>query len=186
MVSKYGVHSVIIDLTCWDKKNFNAEFCRYILHTYRKTPTNACRAEIGRYPLVINIQKRAFKCLNHQKSSPIEYPLCQLVLRLTNCLLSDTLGPVSQQHCFATQVEKPILNWKKKTKNQSRFECYLALKKDYELAENLSTVRVRKQRHILTKYRRRDHKLRKGRFKKSWQSKDKRIRGHCSTGEAAL
>lgn len=36
-----------------------AESSRYILHVPRKTPTNACRAELGRYPLIINIQKRA-------------------------------------------------------------------------------------------------------------------------------
>ena len=47
------------NFTRWDKhptESLHAEFCRFILH--RNTPTNACRAELGRYPLIINIYKR--------------------------------------------------------------------------------------------------------------------------------
>ena len=37
----------------------HAEFCKSILRVQRKTPNNACRAELGQYPLIITIQKRA-------------------------------------------------------------------------------------------------------------------------------
>ncbi len=61
----------------------------------------------------------------------------------------------------------------------------MALERDYELAEYLSTVRDGKQRQILTRFRLSDHKLEieKGRLKKSWQPKENRVCGHCSTGE---
>ena len=37
----------------WDKhqiETLHAEFCKSILHIQRKTPNNACRVELGRYP----------------------------------------------------------------------------------------------------------------------------------------
>ncbi len=71
-----------------------------ILKLQRKTPNNACRAELGRFPLIINMHKRSLKFWMHLKSSPTESlhfkalqtqelnpeksPLSQLVLRLTN------------------------------------------------------------------------------------------------------
>lgn len=47
-------------------------------------------------------------------------------------------------------------------------QMFMALKRDHELAESLSAVRDRKQRHSLSKYRLSDHKLanQKGRQKK--------------------
>ena len=43
------------DFRKWDKKQIetlHAEFCKSILKVQRKTPNNACRAELGRYPIV--------------------------------------------------------------------------------------------------------------------------------------
>ena len=57
--------------------------------------------------------------------------------------------------CKETYVE----HWKEETKSQSRLECYLALKRDYESAEYLSTVRDRKQRKVQTNNKLSDHKL---------------------------
>ena len=191
-------------------ESLHAEFCRHILHVHRKTPTNACRAELGRYPLIINIQKRALKFFNHLKSSPPDTlhskaiqtqelspeksPLCQLVLRLTGPSQTHSdqahTSPASQtpirvnpiiRQCKETYLE----HWKEETKSQSRLECYLALNRDYQLAEYLSTVRDRKQRQILTRYRLSDHQLaiETGRYKKSWQPKENRTCGQCLTGE---
>src|SRR4029434_8481550 len=52
------------DFSNWDKhptEALHAEFCKSILRVQRKTPNNACRAELGQYPLIIDIQKRAVK-----------------------------------------------------------------------------------------------------------------------------
>ena len=87
----------------WDKhpiETLHVEFCRNILKIQRKTPNNACRAELGHYPLMINIQKRALKFWMHQRGSPQDTlqfkamkaqklsheksPLGQLVMKLTN------------------------------------------------------------------------------------------------------
>lgn len=46
----------------------DAEFCRDKLILHRRTPTNACRAELGRYQLINNIRSCEF--WSHFKSSP--------------------------------------------------------------------------------------------------------------------
>ena len=51
------------------KLRLHAEFCKNILRVQRRTPNNACRAELGRYPLIIKIQKRDVKFYNHLKGS---------------------------------------------------------------------------------------------------------------------
>src|SRR4029434_8635499 len=75
-----------------------AEFCKIILRVQRSSHNNACRAELGQYPLLLKIQKRALNFWNHIKTSdplffsykalccqelnPQRSPLCLLVLRL--------------------------------------------------------------------------------------------------------
>ena len=43
------------------------EFCKSILQVHRKTTNNACRAELGRFPSYIKIQKRSIKYWLHLK-----------------------------------------------------------------------------------------------------------------------
>lgn len=88
------------DFTQWDKhpiETLHAELCKILLHVQRKATNNACRAELGKYPLIIKIQKRAINFWTHLKlSDPLSYhyqalqcqdmssrnPLTQLVQRL--------------------------------------------------------------------------------------------------------
>ncbi len=61
--------------TRWDRhptEALHTEFCKIILKLQRKTPNNACRAELGRFPLIINMHKRSLKFWMHLKSSPTE------------------------------------------------------------------------------------------------------------------
>ena len=94
--------------TRWDKHPIEApqaEFCKIILNIQRKTPTNACRAELGLYPLIIDIKIRTltfwmhlksspqdtlqFEALQTQELNPQKSPFSQLVMRLTNQLTPD-------------------------------------------------------------------------------------------------
>ena len=46
------------DFNQWNKhpiEILHAEFCKIILHVQRKTTNNACRAELGQYPLIIKL-----------------------------------------------------------------------------------------------------------------------------------
>ena len=70
-VVKSGVHSVIRALPAGQTSNrtLHAEFCRFILYVHRNTPTNACTAELGIYPLIIYIHKRTLNFFYHLKSN---------------------------------------------------------------------------------------------------------------------
>ncbi len=65
------------DLTKWEKhpiETLHAELCKNILHVPRHTTNNACRAELGKYPLITKIQKRPIKFWKHLKlSDPQSY-----------------------------------------------------------------------------------------------------------------
>uniref|UniRef100_A0A3B1JC70 ribonuclease H n=1 Tax=Astyanax mexicanus TaxID=7994 RepID=A0A3B1JC70_ASTMX len=200
--------------TRWDKhptEVLHAEFCRMILKVQRKTPTNACRAELGRFPLIINIQKRAlnfwmhlktspsdtlqFRALQTQELNPEKSSLSQLVLRLINSLTdtnrqqpqpSTALPPKLNIRQITKHSQSDYLeHWQKEIQTQNKLECYRALKTEYKLEEYLLTVRDRKQRQILTKYRLSDHRLavETGRYKQSWLPREERLCAHCSTGE---
>ena len=52
----------------WDNnpaEQFQLEFSKNILQIHRNAPNNACRAELGLFPLHITIQKRAIKFWHH-------------------------------------------------------------------------------------------------------------------------
>ena len=138
----------------WDKhpiETLHVEFCRNILKIQRKTPNNACRAELGHYPLMINIQKRALKFWMHLNSSPQDTlqfkamkaqelsheksPLGQLVMKLTNPLTQLTQN-TEQFHTSTAyhqqikvnkvmkQTKKSYLEyWNDLTKTQNKLDC---------------------------------------------------------------
>ena len=60
------------EFTIWDKhqiETLHAEFYKNFICVQRKTPNNAFRAELGRYPLIIKIQKRDVQFYNYLKGS---------------------------------------------------------------------------------------------------------------------
>lgn len=98
--------------TCQDKhqtESLHAEFCIFILYIHRNTPTQAYRAKLRKYPLIINIEKRASKIFNHLKASSqdtLHYKALQTqelnpeechvsASAETSLSFSDTLRPVS-------------------------------------------------------------------------------------------
>ncbi len=200
--------------TRWDRhptEALHTEFCKIILKLQRKTPNNACRAELGRFPLIINMHKRSLKFWMHLKSSPTESlhfkalqtqelnpeksPLSQLVLRLTNRTNSTNTNQsqtstASHQNIKINQIIKQSKNtylehWDQETKTQSKLQFYRTLKSNYELEDYLQSVRDTKQRRILTKYRLSEHRLaiETGRHRKSWLPREQRVCVHCETGE---
>ena len=127
-----------------------------ILCVHRKTPNIACRTELGRYPLIIKIQKRDIKFYNHLKGSDsqtfhnkaITYremnleksPQCKLVPGL--CSQTDPTEPQDSNTMKPNQIMRELnynylTHWKEITKN---LECYLALNREYTVAEYLTTV----------------------------------------------
>ena len=117
----------------------------------RRTPNNACRAELGWYPLIIKIQKRAVKFYNHLKGSDFQTfhnkaitnremdleksPLNKQVLGLcsktqTHPTDSQDSSTIRPNQIMRKQEYNYMTHLKDLTKKQSKVECYLALNRE--------------------------------------------------------
>ncbi len=143
-----------------ERERESSEFCKSILRVQRNTPSNACRAELGQYPLIMHIEKRAikfwkhlkmsdpnsyhFKALKNHEVNPERSPLIQMILKLqtqtnttNNIQHQDTETSIHKIHpnqIIKAQQEKYLTYWKETTEKQSKLECYLALNRDYTTA----------------------------------------------------
>ncbi len=199
--------SITFDFVNWEKhpiETLHLDFCKRILKVQRKTPNNGCRAELGQYPLLLNIQKRAlkfwkhlktsdpstyhYKALKHQELNLTKSPLLQLVLRLTEISQpqdSHTLSTIRPTQIINTERNKYVTHWTNTIKNQHKLECYSTLNREYTMANYLSTVTDVKLRKTLMMYRLSEHSLavETGRRRQIWFSREERICSHCSLGE---
>ena len=179
------------------------EFCKSILRVHRRATNNACRAELGQFPSYIKIYKRVmkywihlknsdpdsyqYKALQSQEMSKEKSPFTQLVLTLRSCpnfVLPQNQSenkPIRVNQIIRHQKQTYITNWNTQTKTQSKMQCYLDLKREYRLADYLTTVTNTKYRNILTKYRLSEHSLaiETGRYKQSWLPKEERFCQLC-------
>ena len=156
MVVKYG--ALLWNKTLKNKhpiQNLHTEICKIILKVHRNIPNDGCRAELGKFPLIIRIQKRAIKFYQHLKASkPSSYhykalqcqeeskegsPLSQLVHRLS----SNSTGHQDRPHTIqpnqiiAKEKDNYINYWTSTTKTQSKLQCYLALNRQYSMGSEL-------------------------------------------------
>ena len=56
------------DIVKWDSsdtENVHLQFCKHILGVNRSTMNNMVRAELGRYPLLIDVQTRIIEFIKH-------------------------------------------------------------------------------------------------------------------------
>lgn len=199
---------LLTDWAKWDKNPIeilHVEFCKTILRVQRKSPNSACRAELGQYPLLINMQKRSIKFWSHlKKSDPACYhhkalacqeldlqrsPFCQLVMKLADISHSDITNPSQPQKIRPNQIitkekDKYITYWNQLTQSQHKLETYLALNRQYTVADYLSTVTDKNLRKTLTMYRLSDHDLaiEKGRHRQTWLPREERLCCLCDEG----
>ena len=170
-------------------ETLHTEICKNILRVHRNAPNNACRAELGQFPLLIRIQKRAIKFYKLLKASDpnrgeIERsPLSKLDLRLTS---SNSTRPQDRPTIWTNQIiakekENYINYWTSTTKTHSKHQCYLALNRQYRLAEYLTTVTDGKLRKTLSMYRISDHSraLETGRHRQTWLPREDRLCRLC-------
>ena len=114
-------------------------------------------------------------------------PLSQLVLALCSVPISalpqdqSENKPIRVNQIIKHQKQTYITNWNAQTKTQSKMQCYLALKREYRLADYLTRVTDTKHRTTLTKYRLSEHSLaiETGRYKKSCLPKEERFCQLC-------
>ena len=152
------------DWTKWNKhpiEILHAEIWKSILRVQRRTSSSACRAELGQYPLMLNIQKQALNFWNHvktsdplsfsykalhcQESNPQRSPLCLLALRLSEPSTTQIITPRPPQNIRPNQImikekEKYIDYWTELIESQNKMETYVALNRQYTVAAYLTTV----------------------------------------------
>ena len=114
-------------------KQFQLEFSKNILQIHRNTPNNACRAELGLFPLHIPIQKRAIKFWHHlnkadknslnykallsNRSSQDNVALDQMALRLieqSNIKINESQSQIPNQSSMKNILKTVDLNLKSK------------------------------------------------------------------------
>ncbi len=196
------------DLTKWEKhpiETLHAELCKNILHVHRHTTNNACRAELGKYPLITKIQKRAikfwkhlklsdpqsyhYKALQYQEMSKESKPFLQLIQSFSpdaSLTSTDALNHNIRTNQITAQIKQSyITHWQTQTQQQSKMQCYLSLKREYSMAEYLFTVSDKKLRSTLTRYRLSGHKLmiETGRHRQTWLPPEQRLCSHCDLNQ---
>ncbi|KAI4877023.1 hypothetical protein NFI96_006215, partial [Prochilodus magdalenae] len=168
------------DFTSWDRhptEALHTEFCRNILHVQRKVPNTACRAELGQYPLLLNIPRRALNFWKHIKSSDpqsLHYralasqelntessPLSQLVLKLSDLKPNDITNSKHPHHTLTQKIKTSQIithqkhnytnYWTQTTQHQHKLQVYSALNRDYTLAPYLPTIRDQTLRRVMTR-----------------------------------
>ncbi|KAG1932341.1 kinesin-like protein KIF13A [Pimephales promelas] len=186
----------------WDKtpaEIFHLEFCKNILGTHRNAPSLGCRAELGRFPLLSEIQKRAVKFWFHLSDAQTEsYHHCALRYRagltegdpMIHLVKKHQLNSFIQfRHSKVKEIgkitkEEYIHDWQIKVTQLNKLKYFNKIKSDYKLAPYLTDISNYGQRKILTKYRISDHSLcvETGRHKQSWRERELRVCLHCPDG----
>ena len=123
IVVRFGVRSPTKNSQNVDKHQIETpheEFCKNILPVQHKTASNVWRAELGRFPLMIKIQKRDVKFYNHLKGSDSQTfhnkaitdreknleksPLSKLVLGLCSQTQTDPTEPQDSNTIRTNQI----------------------------------------------------------------------------------
>ncbi len=134
----------------WDKNPveiFHLEFCKNILGIHRNAPNLGCRAELGRFPLLSEIQKRAAKFWFHLSDTPTDsYHHSAFTYRQTHPE-SDPMHYLVEKHqlnstirCKHSKVketetitqEEYIHDWQQKVTQVKKLTYFHSIKSDYK------------------------------------------------------
>lgn len=191
-----------LNYTSWDKRPtemFHLEFCKNILGLDRNAPSLGCRAELGRFPLLAEIQKRTAKFWFHLSDTRTDdYHHCALMYR-TGHPESDPMHHLVEKHQLSSTIqlrhakvkeigkltqEEYIHDWQIKVEQINKLKYFYRLKTSYQLAPYLIKIKDYSKRKLLTKYRLSDHRLcvETGRHKHSWRERELRLCPHCTEG----
>ncbi|XP_077346373.1 uncharacterized protein LOC143990008 [Lithobates pipiens] len=166
------------DQSKWDPsptETFHLEFCKHLLQVHRSTSNSACRSELGRFPLLLAVQKRALSYWDHlQNSSPNSYhhkALLNSKDQSKPCGLQQliTLSIPNSQQCGLTKSqmknimndykEKYVEEWRNEITKSKKLTVYQSLQREYKLAPYLEVLQDPKDRQTPSLYRLSTHSL---------------------------
>ncbi len=197
------ISNKVIHFTNWDKtsiEKLQLEIIKNILGVHRSTSNDACRAELGFYPLKIEIQKRCVQFWHHLHQSDPDSVQYKALLANETSAESHPLNTLAHQLVHKTQlltdyslkpktITKEIDTNLKDTHDESlqiqfdlqnKLQCYSTLNRTTKFA-NYLLIKPFKERQILSKYRLNDHDLEieRGRHRQTWSEREQRICRHC-------
>jgi len=201
------------DFEKWEKspiEKVHLRFCKYYLGVTSKASNIACRAELGRFPLKIFIDKMVLKYHNHLFSLSDNSIAKQafflsksLYERHKPCYHSHLLSMLNSYKIHdSNNMIKPITNniinnyhesmkkqyfkaWKSYLTQSKKLKLYELIKTNYETEDYLDTIRNFDQRRHLTKFRISNHKLaiETGRYGKQRIQANQRLCIFCNKNE---
>ncbi len=166
-----------------------------ILGVHRSTSNDACRAELGFYPLKIEIQKRCVQFWHHLHQSDPDSTQYKALLANETSAKSHPLNTLAHQLVHKTQLltdysfnPKTIKDIDTSLKDthdeslkiqfdlQNKLQCYRTT-----TFANYLLIKPFKERQILSKYRLSDHDLEieRGRHRQTWTEREQWICRHC-------
>jgi len=208
----WGVY-VKQDFEKWDNsptEKVHLRFCKYYLGVNRKASNIACRAELGRFPLKIFIEKLIFKYFNHlmnlpensitkqafltskslhERNKPCYHSNLHKILNLYNIVHSNRLEkPITKSTLEDNQkiMKNEYLRvWRLNLSKSKKLEFYQSFKEKYEVENYLDIIRNFDQRRQFTKFRISNHKLaiETGRYGKPKIQVDQRLCIFCNHKE---
>ena len=174
------------DFKSWDLspiEKTHLQFCKRYLEVHNKASNIACRAELGKFPLIIDINKKILSYLNylHQKD---ENSIVRQALKISidlydngkNSFYSSVMKINEYYHfnhfnysslndCKIKQYinvmkQKYISHWNQTLQNSQKLSFYNTIKNNYSPSTYLDLTRKNPLRKTLVKLRISCHKLR--------------------------
>ena len=197
------------DLSHWDKspiEKAHLRFCKSYLGVNKKATNDACRAELGRFPLKLNIDQKILNYILHLKAQPEDTIVHQafriskqlhskgqngFYTNVTNLLkqqnnIIDDIRTKNDVNLYATKSRKTYVElWKNRLENSKKLEFYKTLKKEYNCEQYLNIIDDPLQRRDYAKFRISNHNLmiEYGRYGNTKVPKESRLCLICNTNQ---
>ena len=196
------------DIVKWDSsdtKKVHLQFCKHILGVSRSTMNNMIRAELGRYPLLIDVQTRIIEFIKHIDNLEEyayykrSYKWITFVTQTNNAILGNidhfrnkislkkesdltNISKINKQCLKRTVKNWYLTNWRSELKESIKSKLYSSYKSKIEISPYLVHIHNRRYRNCLTKFRLSDHQLEieTGRHKK--KDRNDRLCNICNGG----
>ena len=186
-------------------EKLHVKFCKRVLGVHRKASNNACRGELGRYPLMVDICTSVIKfyqrlicketcntildaAFDSSKSLKCDalYGFVQKLLQITEFTNSDVTHFRNFSEIFNKKLKQIYsMKWQKDTNkvNNNKLNTYKTFKNVFQFEPYLDKVKSKNSRVALTKFRISAHMLpvESGRYK--GVSRENRLCNMCNSSD---
>ena len=199
------------DFKKWDNsaiEKIHLKFCKRYLEVNNKASNSACRAELGRLPLIVPINQKIMKYfvyLNNKNNSSIVKQALLMSKNLHSInnsgFYSNFINMIEQYHStnvdlesfdndtvkrYSTYMkEKYIYFWQHTVEHSKKLEFYKVFKDEYSTSDYLHQLRNFNERRNLVKFKVSNHKLmiELGRYQRDHIPRENRLCPLCKSNQ---